>query len=189
MLAYLRVVHSLEDSPALQRVINVPNRRMGKERISVLVKKAEAKNQMLWDSVQAMLTGEIKFDKPAAENMATFVRCVTGVRAKLASNEIVHVSDLIDYLRKTLKYDEYLRKKFGADADERIGNLEELKTFAKEVIRVTEENPLPEIGVLDASTEQESALAQFLGNIALMTDVRDNDEDKLDYVCYFSQSL
>lgn len=177
-------MYSLKDSPALQRVINVPPRRMGKERISLLQKKAEEQNQTLWDSIQAILTGEIKFDKPAADGMGLFVRCITSVRAKLASQEIVDVSDLIDYLRKTLKYDEYLRKKFGAEADERIGNLEELKTFAKEVDKVTEENVLPEIGVLDVPTEEESSLARFLGNIALMTDVRTTEEDKLDCVCH-----
>jgi DNA helicase-2/ATP-dependent DNA helicase PcrA len=162
---------------------------MGKERISVLVKKAEAKNQTLWDSVQAMLTGEIRFDQPAKEGMAVLVRCITSARAKFASKEMVEVSDLIDYIREKLKYDDYLRHKFNAAADERIGNLEELKTFAKEVNRVTEENVLPEIGVLDTSAEEESPLARFLGNIALMTDVCDNDDDKLDCVCYCRQSF
>ena len=181
-MAYLRVVYSLKDGPALQRVINVPPRRMGKERISLLQKKADEKNRTFWDSIQAILTGEIKFDSSALENMTQFVRCITGAQAKLASKEIVEVSDLIDYLRKTLKYDEHLKKKFGAEADERIGNLEELKMFAKEVDKVTEENVLPEIGVLNALTDDESPLARFLGNIALMTDVRDNEDDKLDCV-------
>ena len=183
LLAYLRVVYSFKDVPALQRIINVPNRRIGKERISVLLRKAEGKNQTLWDSCQAMLTGEIKFDQAAAESMGVFVRCITQARKKLASREIVEVSDVIDHIRQALNYDDYLRKKFGVEADERISNLEELKTFAKEVDKVTEENVLPEIGVLDETIDKESPLARFLGNIALMTDVRDDADDKLDCVC------
>ena len=90
---------------------------------------------------------------------------------------------MIDHIRQVLNYDDYLRKKFGVEADERISNLEELKTFAKEVDKVTEENVLPEIGVLDETIDEESPLARFLGNIALMTDVCDDADDKLDCVC------
>jgi hypothetical protein len=75
-----------------------------------------------------------------------------------------------------------LRKKFGPDADERIANLEELKTFSREIDRVTEENVLPDVGVGKTNEEDESALGRFLGNIALMTDVRDGGEDKVDSV-------
>jgi hypothetical protein len=75
-----------------------------------------------------------------------------------------------------------LRKKFGPDADERIGNLEELKTFAIEVDRVTMEHTLPELGITEATLENETSLSRFLGNIALMTDVRDEGEDKVDCV-------
>src|SRR3981189_1944012 len=114
MLAYLRVVFSLKDGPALQRVINVPNRRMGKERISVLVKKAEAKNQTLWDSVQAMLTGAIRCEQPVKEGMTVFVRCVTSARAKFASKLVVVDLDLVLAICEKLTYDDYLRHKFNA---------------------------------------------------------------------------
>jgi DNA helicase II / ATP-dependent DNA helicase PcrA len=178
------VVYSRKDVPALQRIINVPPRRIGKERIAVLLKIAEAKNRTLWDSCQAMITGEIKFDQAAAKSMEVFVACVTQTRRKLASKEIVEVSDVIDHIRESLGYDDYLRKKFGVEADERIVNLEELKTFAKEVDKVTEENVLPEIGVIDETIDEESPLARFLGNIALMTDVRDDADDKSDSVSH-----
>ena len=94
------------------------------------------------------------------------------------------MSELIDYVREHVNYDDYLRKKFGPDADERIGNLEELKTFSMEVDRVTEENVLPNIGILDEQEEEETTLQRFLGNIALMTDVRDAGEDMVDSVIY-----
>ena len=97
------------------------------------------------------------------------------------SNEIQSVSELIDYIRENVNYDDYLRKKFGPETDERIGNLEELKLFSVEVDRVTEENVLPNIGVLEAQDE-ETALERFLGNISLMTDVRDAGEDMVDSV-------
>lgn len=164
----------------------MPNRRLGKERISVLVKDTESKNRSLWESIQALITGEIRFatnDKAAEMGLANFVRCINLSRQKLAKSELATVSDLIDYVRKNVQYDDYLRKKFGPEADERIGNLEELKTFSKEVEQVIEENKLPDIGVLEGVDVEENTLSRFLGNIALMTDVRDNGEDKVDCVC------
>jgi superfamily I DNA/RNA helicase len=92
------------------------------------------------------------------------------------------VADLIDFVRAKVHYDEHLTKKFAAEADERIRNLEELKDFAGEIDRMTEDNELPEIGVGEARRE-ESALERFLGNISLMTDVRDSGDEKIECVC------
>ena len=176
------MINSLKDTAALLRIINVPGRRLGKERIAVLVKDAETKSRSLWESIQAILVGEIRFtsnDKAAENALASFVRTITTARKKLASTEIINVAETIDYIRESINYDDYLRKKFGPEADERIGNLEELKTFSVEVDRVTEENNLPDIGIVEAKVEEETALERFLGNIALMTDVRDAGEDKV----------
>ena len=161
---------------------------MGKERITVLLKDSETKNRTLWESIQALISGEIRFassDRAAEISLSSLVRCINTARQKLASGDLATVADLIDYIRKTLQYDEYLRKKFGPEVDERLGNIEELKTFSKEVDQVTEENTLPDIGISEATEEEETALSRFLGNIALMTDVRDGGEEKADCVCYY----
>jgi DNA helicase II / ATP-dependent DNA helicase PcrA len=182
MLAYLRVIHSLKDRAALVRIINVPNRRMGDTRIAVLVKDSDTKSRPMWDSIRALLVGEIRFtmkDTAAEAALGLFVRNIETVRKKLSSNEIKTVSDLIDYIRTQVNYDDHLRKKFGPEAEERISNLEELKTFSKEIELMMEENVLPEIGVGE-NQEEESALERFLGNIALMTDIReDQGEDEI----------
>jgi DNA helicase II / ATP-dependent DNA helicase PcrA len=173
---------------ALLRIINVPGRRLGKERIAVLVKDTETKSRSLWESIQALLVGEIRFasnDKVAENALRGFVRTIAAARKTLASTEITNVAELIDYIRENVNYDDHLRKKFGPEADERIANLEELKTFSVEVERVTEENNLPDIGIVEAKEEEETALERFLGNIALMTDVRDAGEDKVASVGHY----
>lgn len=175
MLAYLRVVHSLKDKAALTRIINVPNRRLGDVRIAVLVKDSDVKSRPMWESIRALLTGEIRFtikDTAAEAALALFVQNIETARKKLSSKEIKTVSDLIDYIRTRVNYDDHLRKKFGPEAEERIGNLEELKTFSKEVELAIEESSLPDIGIDE--DQEESALERFLGNILLMTDTRDN---------------
>lgn len=183
------MIHSLKDTTALLRIINVPGRRLGKERIAVLVKDAETKSRTLWESIQAILAGEIRFasnDRAAENALAIFARTITAARKKLASAELIGVAEVIDYIRESVNYDDYLRKKFGPEADERIANLEELKAFSVEVDRMTEENNLPDIGIAEAKEEGETTLEQFLGNIALMTDVRDAGEDKV--ACVSSDS-
>jgi superfamily I DNA/RNA helicase len=170
---------------ALLRIINVPTRRLGKERIAVLVQDSETKDRSLWESIQASIDGNLRLanhDKGAETGLVNLVRCITMAREKAGTGEVGMVSALIDCLRKDVKYDEHLRKKFGPDADERIANLEELKTFSMEIDRVTVENTLPEIRVAGARQDEETALSRFLGNIALMTDVRDGGEDKVDCV-------
>jgi superfamily I DNA/RNA helicase len=181
----LRVVHSSKDTAALLRIINVPNRRLGKGRIAVLVKDSETKGRSLWDSIQALIDGNLRFtskDEGAEAGLASLVRCINMAQQQVETGEIRAVSVLIDCLQKRVHYDEYLMKKFGPDANERIANLEELKMFSMEVDRVTEENALPDIGVMGARQDEETTLSRFLGNVALMTDVRDGGEDKVDCV-------
>jgi len=86
------------------------------------------------------------------------------------------VAELIDFVREQVKYDAHLRKKFGPEADDRIANLEELKTFANEIAKATNENELPDIGL--GVSPEENPLERFMGNIALMTDVQDGDDDQ-----------
>lgn len=144
----------------------------------MLIRDTETKNRSLWESIQALIRGEVRFsstDKSAEASLISFTRNIKRTRERLALNKINSIWDLIDDVRTIFGYDDHLRKKFGAEADERIGNLEELKIFATEVDRMATENNLPDLGIA-GSSEEETALSRFLGNITLMTDVRDGDE-------------
>jgi len=170
---------------AIQRILNVPNRRLGEQRLSHFIKDSESNSRSIWDSIEAFLRGETRFpinDKQAEDNLATFVRTIKLARTSLAAGQIASVADLIDFVREKVKYDGHLRKKFGAEADDRIANLEELKTFANEIAKVTNENELPDIGL--GGTREESPLERFMGNITLMTDVQDGEDSKFDSVLF-----
>ena len=168
---------------AIQRILNVPNRRLGDQRLSLFVKDSESKSRPIWDSIHAFIRGEIRFptnDKQAEDNIVAFVKMIKLARAKLASQQIASVAELIDFVRESVKYDAHLRKKFGPEADDRIANVEELKTFANEIAKVMNENELPNIGLVESP--EETPLERFMGNIALMTDVEAGDDAKLDNV-------
>lgn len=158
---------------------------MGKGRITTLVNDSESKSCPLWESLQKLISGDLRFpqnDHAAETALATLVRTIESARQRLAAKLIPTVAELIDFVRTKIHYEDHLRKKFGPDADERNGNLEELKSFAGEIERITEDNQLPEIGVGEDRGVEESALERFLGNISLMTDVRDGEDDKVDCV-------
>jgi superfamily I DNA/RNA helicase len=159
---------------------------MGKERIATLVKDSESKSRSIWESLEALISGQLRFpqsDRAAETGLAALVHTLESARQQLAAGMIPTVADLIDFVRGKVQYDEHLRKKFAAEADERVGNLEELKSFAGEIERITENNELPEIGVGEIRGEEESTLERFLGNISLMTDVRDSGNEKIGCVC------
>jgi superfamily I DNA/RNA helicase len=158
---------------------------MGKERIATLVNNSESKSRPLWESLQAFVSGGLRFpqnDQGAERALTNLVRTLGCARQQLAANLIPNVAELIDFVRDKVNYDDHLKKKFGPEADERIGNLEELKNFAGEIERITEDNQLPDIGGEEETRVEESPLERFLGNISLMTDVRDSGDDKIDSV-------
>jgi len=168
---------------AIQRILNVPNRRLGDQRLSHFINDSEANSRSIWNSIEAFLRGEIRFpinDKQAEDNLAAFMRTIRLAQTRLATGQIASVADLIDFVREQVKYDGHLRKKFGPEADERIANLDELKTFANEIAKFTNENELPDIGLGD--TPEESPLERFMGNISLMTDVQSGEDEKFDNV-------
>ena len=170
---------------AIQRILNVPNRRLGEQRLSHFIKDSESNSRSIWDSIEAFLRGEIRFpinDKQAEDNLAALIRTIKLARTSLAAGQIASVAELIDFVREKVKYDAHLRKKFGAEADDRIANLEELKTFANEIAKVTNQNELPDIGL--GGTRDESPLEKFMGNITLMTDVQDGEDSKFDNVLF-----
>ena len=151
--------------------------------MAVLLKHSESKSLSMWDTIHAFLRGEFRFatvDKQAEDNIAAFTNTIKVARERLVSQQIASVAELIEFVRESVRYDAHLRKKFGPEADDRIANVEELKTFANEIAKVTNENELPDIGL--GETPEESLLERFLGNITLMTDVQDGDDGKLDNV-------
>src|SRR5271163_1082665 len=184
MVAYLRVVHSLEDSAALQRILNVPNRRLGKDRIKLMLQEAEKTGKSMWDILSAVAKGTLNVggvDTTVKRAASEVVEIVSSAREEDTANNLGKVSAVIDYIREQTMYDEYLVKKFGPDAHDRLGNVAELKKLADELENVTDDNLLPDLGIVDEA--QETNLAKFLGNVSLMTDTADNKTDVKNGVC------
>jgi DNA helicase-2/ATP-dependent DNA helicase PcrA len=126
ILAYLRVVE-LDDDEALQRVINVPSRYLGKVFLAELAQIAKTHQCSLLKAIDKGMGG---FSKPyMATRSLEFSRIIWKLkdeRKKMAP------WDMIQAIRDLTKYDDYLttNQVEGDPDNSRLGNLDELADAA-----------------------------------------------------------
>ncbi|MCB0175820.1 MAG: UvrD-helicase domain-containing protein [Anaerolineae bacterium] len=168
-LAYLRLLHNPEDSVSLERIINVPARGIGSKTIADLNRWAfelgttpwRAIKQLLADS-QAEQEGETDvaylpaavpspFKGRAQKALVQFGQMITML---LAAKSKLPLPDLYDLMIARTGYKAFIKDKT-MEGEERWENLQELKQVTHDFVNV----------------ESDEALALFLENVALVSDV------------------
>jgi len=158
VLAYLRLLANPDDTVALQRIINVPARKIGAATLVTLKSWARAHGMSLREALRHV---------PDVPDLgAQAVRAVAGFAAALDDLEKTakesNAYDLLDYLLQRTGYAGYIRDGT-EEGDERWENIQELGTVARDY------SGLPPGESLEA----------FLENVALVSDVdklRDDSE-------------
>lgn len=157
ILAYLSVINNTRDGINLDRIINVPKRKIGDKTIEKIKNYAEEKGLSIYDSLKE------------AENISGLSSAVTE-KLKEFSNMIAEleelsfelpVSELFDEVIKKAGYFSYLNSSYD-DAESRIENVEELKNSIIEL-----EN------VVDNLT-----LREYLENVSLVSATDDLDSER-----------
>ena len=157
ILAYLSVINNTRDGINLDRIINVPKRKIGDKTIEKIKNYAEEKGLSIYDSLKE------------AENIPGLSSAVTE-KLKEFSNMMAEleefsfelpVSELFDEVIKKVGYFSYLNSSYD-DAESRIENVEELKNSIIEL-----EN------VVDNLT-----LREYLENISLVSATDDLDSER-----------
>lgn len=160
ILAYLSVINNTRDGINLDRIINVPKRKIGDKTIEKIKNYAEEKGLSIYDSLKE------------AENISGLSSAVTE-KLKEFSNMMAEleelsfelpVSELFDEVIKKAGYFSYLNSSYD-DAESRIENVEELKNSIIEL-----EN------VVDNLT-----LREYLENVSLVSATDDLDSE-MEYV-------
>jgi len=151
-LAYLRVVHSLADDLAFERIVNVPKRGLGDATVQMLHDHARKKRVPLTDAARAVIeTDELK-PKPRTamrDLLAAFDRW------REQKDALPH-TELAQVVLDESGYTEMWQKDRSADAAGRLENL-------KELIR---------------SMDEFENLAGFLEHIALVMDADKAEEEE-----------
>lgn len=153
VLAYLRVLVAPDDTVSFQRIVNVPPRGIGEE----TTKKAEAlaveKGISLEEALSRCAGGLPPTQRKAVEAFLG-VLCDLREKSRSASGGL-RTSELVALLLEKTGYQEALKKRPLPEAEERMGNLQEL---------------------ISAVEAFEGDLPQFLDRVALFSDQDDLKE-------------
>ncbi|MEW6681685.1 MAG: UvrD-helicase domain-containing protein [Nitrospirota bacterium] len=173
VVAYLRVIANPADGVSLKRIINVPARGIGATAVERIDEYA-AENGVSWSDALGKVAGDP--DRLVASSRRAIERFLTlcdGLR-ELAGR--TSLAALLTAVLERTRYIETLRAEFGAEAESRIENIQELfsaveefeEEYGKETLSV-DRSPLT--GQPTTSDEQRSSpLTAFLDRVALVSD-------------------
>ena len=148
MLAYMRLLANPHDDISLQRIINVPNRKIGPKTIGDLQAWARKQNISLFAALESIESHPTlgKAAQTALRSFRTLVRDLTS-----AIDEF-HLPDLLNHIAERTGYGPELRAMTQEEGLDRWGNVLELRRVAEDY----------------AEIETRMALELFLENVALV---------------------
>ena len=150
MLAYLRLIRNPADSVSFRRIVNVPRRGVGDTSLGNLQAAADQAGISLYEASRRLDTVSTVGAR-AKTSLAELVRLLDRLREAAGQDS---VADLITRVMKESGYLAELEQEGTPDAENRIDNLQELLTVAREFI----------------SEEEEDTLEAFLNHVALVSD-------------------
>lgn len=191
VLDYLRVISQPSHDQALERIINVPSRKIGDMTVKALLEEAAGKRVSLWSLVLDAARGRTtrtKISTQAEKGMSSFTNVILTAQKKLAGSDGEQCSpvDLISLILKKISFQEFLKQKHPEDCDARWANVEELIAQAAEASATEEmkarieEEALPVIEGVDQrnTSAAEDSLSLFLANITLAGEEQKKSEEQ-----------
>ena len=138
VLAYLRLLRTSQDSVALARVLNVPQRGIGDKSRSSLLAFAKAEGVT---AAEALLRAEEIAEIPARlrASLVTFGRLLDRLRTEVEQHDL---PQLVDEVIAGTGYGTYL-KDGTEEGEERHANVMELRSLAEEFITLPRDEQLP----------------------------------------------
>lgn len=187
LLDYLRVVSQPNNNDAISRIINVPPRGLGASTVKALLEEAETRKVALWTLLRnsTQSSTRTRLSKAAEQGLGSFVHLILTSR-----NRILDVitpgqpETILGHIIEKLGFQHYLRKSHVDDHEARWANVEELVAQASEFTvsdsrGSQEDDDLPNIEGLEQQQGNvaEEALAKFLANVALASELQKEEED------------
>ncbi len=157
VLAYLRAIANPYDTVSLLRVINTPRRGIGKTTIDTLVRASQELNQPLWEILQDETSVKTLAGR-SAKGVLSFAQIIQKGREQL---DTLPANEIIQEVLETSGYIADLKAQGTEEADDRLGNVQELYNA---VLQFQEEN------------EEDPSLIAFLANASLASDLDNLDE-------------
>jgi DNA helicase II / ATP-dependent DNA helicase PcrA len=121
VFAYLRVVHNPADDVDLARIINTPPRKIGATTVARLHEEATRRGVSLFDAIRAVRSDEAW--GAAGRRLGEFADLILELRELVGHAGPVELACTV--IERT-KYSEWLKAQESAEAEDRLGNLDEL---------------------------------------------------------------
>lgn len=153
VLAYIRLAINPDDDASFRRVINTPPRRIGASTMEQLERKAADIGGSLYGA-GALMSGEAS---PAGRRVASFIEIVDGLHSLGGSMSPV---ELFRVALGAGGYEDWLRSGALGDPGGRLENIAQLGRFFAD---------------LPPAAEEEGGVAEFLDEVALLSDADEED--------------
>ncbi len=187
LLDYLRVISQPNNNDAMFRIINIPARGLGATTIRGLLEEAETRKVALWTLLRnsTQTTTRTKLSKAGEQGLGSFVNLILNSKDKiLKATKPESPETILRYIIEKLNFQQYLKKSHADDHEARWANVEELIAQASEctvsdAFGWKEDDDLPNIEGLEQQqgNAAEEALAKFLANVALASELQKEEED------------
>ncbi|MDO4285005.1 MAG: UvrD-helicase domain-containing protein [Eubacteriales bacterium] len=158
MLSYLKTIDNGRDDLAVQRIINVPRRGIGRTTIERIAEYAAAQGIGFFEAMER--ADQIETIGKAAAKLSPFVEMIHGLRSFAEENSI---EDLMKEVIEVTGYQRDLEESDEDDVQDRIANIDEL---ISKIVAYEEQ-----------AQEEEPTLSGFLEEVALVADIDSVEED------------
>ena len=167
LLSYFRLVINQNDEGALQRIINVPARGIGKTTMERMVVAADNNGVNLWQVINNPIAYGVKVNSGTLNKLLNFS---TMINSFIAENKTKDAFEIANHIANASLLLKSFRDENTPEGISRVENIEEIlngiKEFTEKAIEKSEG---------DLSTKK--TLAEFMEDVALLTD-RDNDDEE-----------
>lgn len=179
-IAYLRLALNPSDTEALKRVINYPRRGIGDTTIDKLIAISSSQNMSLWDVLKQIHNQGMA--KNTTLQIEEFVKLILDFQKRLSVENAYDFAMMVGRRSGILAE---LKADTSPEGMARLDNanslLDGIKAFMDAEDKKPDEDPNLPTDLLPISETADKSLANFLQNIALLTDA-DNDEGNEDRV-------
>ena len=169
ILSYFRLIINQNDEDALQRVINVPARGIGKTTMEKIIVCADSHNVNIWQVINEPHNFGLNVNSGIQTKLKNFS---TMINSFIVLNKTKDAFEVANHVANSTGLLKFFRDEDTPEAISRVENIEELLNGIKEFTEKAIEKSEGDLSII-------KTLDEFMADVALLTDAdNDNDEDK-----------
>jgi len=125
LIAYFRLIVNPEDNVSLMRILNIPARGIGKKSMQKLKIYSREHSIGLFETMKVLVTEDKKLSTAVQKGFLCFLEIIRELQQEDRSSLFL---DGISSLVKRINYDAYLKKHFPETYEDKLENIDELKS-------------------------------------------------------------